>query len=168
MFVIIGLRDYSCRHISYIVNCLLTKSLCTIFSSLTRNPYFKVFLLSIQFNLKYNFSDWQFIRKKKCSFFKKLGKQNNLLAVQKHCWHYPVSQEYVVYHLLKCESEHSWQVNEEIEIKISAQTKAALIIQVNKICIQKKTVKVIENVSVSTGHLGNRKMSWGLNVLHFT
>lgn len=37
--------------------------------------------------------------------------------------------------------------------------KAALIIQVNKICIQKKAVKVMENVSATTGHLGNRKMS---------
>lgn len=51
-------------------------------------------------------------------------------------------------------------MNEERKIKVWAQTKAALIIiQVNKICIQKKTVKVMENVFVSTGHLSNRKMS---------
>lgn len=117
--------------------------LCTVFSCLTHDPYFKIYLLSIQFGLKYNFSDWQF-KKGEAPIFFKLGKQNNLLAVQKHWWHYLVTQKYVVYCLLKCESEHSWQVNEEGKIKIWAQTKAALIIQVTKICIQKKTVKVIE------------------------
>lgn len=50
-------------------------------------------------------------------------------------------------------------MNEERKIKIWVQTKAALIIQGNKICIRKKTVKVMENVSASTGHVGNRKMS---------
>lgn len=59
-------------------------------------------------------------------------------------------------------------MNEEREIKIWVQTKAALIIQVNKICKPKKTVKVMENVSASTGHLSTRKMSRGLNVLHST
>lgn len=50
-------------------------------------------------------------------------------------------------------------MNGEREIKIWAQTKAALIIQVNKICIPKKSVKVMENVPASTGHLSTRKMS---------
>lgn len=58
-------------------------------------------------------------------------------------------------------------MNEQRKIKVWAQTKVALIIQVNKICIQKKTVKVMENVFASTGHLGNRKMSRSLNALHF-
>lgn len=114
------------------------ESLCTVFSCPTHNPHFTIYLLSIQFSLKYNFSDWQFVKTEKCSVFRKLGIQNNLLAVQKHWWHYPVSQKYVVRHLLKCESEHLWQVNEERKIKIWVQTKAALIIQGNKICIRKK------------------------------
>lgn len=116
------------------------ESLCTILSCLTHNPYFKVSSLTMQFSLKYTFSDWQFIKKEKCSFKKKQNpeKQNNLPAVQEHWWHYPFSQIYVVHHLLIFESGHSWHVNEEREIKIWTQTKAALIIQVNKICIPKK------------------------------
>ena len=50
-------------------------------------------------------------------------------------------------------------MNEERKIKVWAQTKAALVIQVNKVCIQKKTVKVMETVFARTGHSGNRKMS---------
>ena len=50
-------------------------------------------------------------------------------------------------------------MTEERKIKVWAQTKVALIIQVNNICIPEKTVKVMKNVFASTGHLGNRKMS---------
>lgn len=51
---------------------------------------------------------------------------------------------------------------------MGTKTKAALIFQASKIWIQKRTVKVVENVSVKTGHLGKARMSWGLNVLHST
>ena len=50
-------------------------------------------------------------------------------------------------------------MNEERKIKVWAQTKAALVIQVNKVCIQNKTVKVMKTVFARTGHSGNRKMS---------
>lgn len=69
------------------------ESLCTLFSCLTHSPCFKVCLFSIQYSLKYNLSDWQFIKREKCSFKKEtLGKQNDLLSEQKHWWHHPVSQ----------------------------------------------------------------------------
>jgi hypothetical protein len=43
-------------------------------------------------------------------------------------------------------------VNKDRKIKIWAQANAVLIIKVNKICIQKKIVKVMEDVSENTGH----------------